>query len=63
MIDFVKSWKFVGDGGKEMHSMPVIEGLLTSLHALQMLSEELINDYNFMWFATRQCTQDHLEVI
>jgi hypothetical protein len=62
MITFVKSWSFVDDNNKTFNYSPVIEGLLTSLNALKCLSHELILDYGFEWFATRRCTQDHLEV-
>lgn len=62
MISFVKSWSFEDNAGKRANHSPVIDGLLTTLKALQSLAAELLTSFGFHWFGTRRCTQDHLEV-
>jgi hypothetical protein len=62
MISFVKSWSFEDCAGKRANHFPVIDGLLTTLKALQLLTAELLTFFGFHWFGTRRCTQDHLEV-
>lgn len=63
MITFVNSWTFLNNQGNPVTSSPVINGLKTSLKALKLLCEIVITQKGFHWFATRRCTQDHLEVI
>jgi hypothetical protein len=62
MISFTESWQFIDTQGKTLNFSPIITGLCTTLEAMRYLSNELINVYGFSFFATRRCSQDHLEV-